>query len=361
MPTTYRFFSILCCIAAWLTLLIQSTPINAQSISNQTSANAPSASSPFAFTPAGMENYPPDLPNDIEWSAYRFSWDEMVVAFNQARIEENRLLNRSMAPFVFPAAASWEAMSSGERALWLINEERVARGLRPLHALEENVSGVAQAYAEFLLASNQFDHDADGHSPWDRLAANAAIGACSDFLGIAENIYFQATTGSDPLPYSIEKAIYIMIYSDAGSQWGHRHAILWTPYTENNGAPDREGFLGIGLARGAYTSPFDGKVYQSTDMVVMNFFDPCATWQGETAATSTPSPSPSPSPTPSAIVSPSPTPNPTTTAMPSASPTASPAPTTTPTPAPSETPTPTGPSGTDLSFALHLPLISPQH
>src|SRR6186997_1363041 len=113
MPTPHRFFSIFCCIAAWLTLFIQSTPINAQSISDQRSAGAPSSSTLFVFTPSAVEGYPPDLPNDIEWSSYRFSWDEMVVAFNQARIEENRLLNSSMAPFVFPTAASWEAMSSG--------------------------------------------------------------------------------------------------------------------------------------------------------------------------------------------------------------------------------------------------------
>jgi hypothetical protein len=222
-------------------------------------------------------------------------------------------------------------MKSGERALWLINEERVARGLRPLHALEENVTEVAQSYAEFLLTSNLFDHDSDGRSPWERLDGNAAIGACHDFLSIAENIYFQATTGSTPLPFAVEKAIYTMIYEDSSSQWGHRHAILWTTYTENSGVPDQEGFLGIGVAHGGYTSPFDARFYQSTDMIVMNFFDPCAAWEAEPSATPTNTPSPTSSPT----------------SLP------------TPSPTPIATPTPSGPSGSGLSFNLHLPHILP--
>ena len=64
-------------------------------------------------------------------------------------------------------------MSSGEKTLWLINEERTARGLAPMQGLEENVSGVAQAYAEWMLANNQFGHDADGRTPWDRMYANS--------------------------------------------------------------------------------------------------------------------------------------------------------------------------------------------
>ena len=52
----------------------------------------------------------------------------------------------------------------------------------------------------------------------------------------------------------LERAIYGWLYDDstASLAWGHRHAILWTPYVENSGPGDREGFLGIGHAHGSY-------------------------------------------------------------------------------------------------------------
>ena len=74
------------------------------------------------------------------------------------------------------------------RALWLINEERTARNLPPLHGIEENVTAVAQAYAEWLLANNKFGHTADGRTPKQRLYANATINACHDELGVDENL-----------------------------------------------------------------------------------------------------------------------------------------------------------------------------
>ena len=146
--------------------------------------------------------------------------------------------------------------------------------------------------------------------------ANSTIASCHDFLAIGENLYFQATTGDDPIPFVVEQALYAMLYDDATSQWGHRHTILWTPYTENSGASDREGFVGLGHAHGGFT--YDGTYYQNTDMIVMDFFDPCATWNEPTAqpsptATAMPSPTPSPpsSPKQPPASTPEPTPEPT--------------------------------------------------
>jgi uncharacterized protein YkwD len=223
-------------------------------------------------------DYPPDPPSDIPWSANYGGLNDVIDAFNSARSRENTLLGTFLKPMVAPQAAAWAQMSDGERALWLINEERTVRGLAPLHGLETNTNEVAQSYTEWLLANNQFDHNADGRTPWQRLEAKPAINACHDFQGVAENLYWQGTTSSDGVPLVVEQAVYWWIYDDSSSQWGHRHAILWKSYTENSGAPDREGFFGFGHARGRFTDPFGGDTFNYSDMIVMNIFDPCATW-----------------------------------------------------------------------------------
>ncbi len=60
--------------------------------------------------------------------------------------------------------------------------------------------------------------------------------------------------------------------------WGHRHAILWYPYNNNSGPTGAEGFLGIGRASGGpYQGPFTSE-WNFAEIIVMNVFDPCATW-----------------------------------------------------------------------------------
>jgi hypothetical protein len=72
--------------------------------------------------------------------------------------------------------------------------------------------------------------------------------------------------------------MYMWMYEDAGSGWGHRHAILWYPYNDNSGSPGSEGFFGIGRASGGpYQGPFPD-AWPCAEIIVMNVFDPCATW-----------------------------------------------------------------------------------
>jgi hypothetical protein len=162
-------------------------------------------------------------------------------------------------------------MDDGQRALWLINRERIDRGISLLHGLEANVSEVAQSYADYLMDHSAFGHYEDGHSPWERLSTNPFIGACHDFLGIAENLAIFWTSGSS-IALPVERSIYMWMYDDSGSSWGHRHAILWYPYNDNSGSPGKEGFLGIGRSSG----PHDG--WNFAELIVMNVFDPCTDW-----------------------------------------------------------------------------------
>lgn len=228
--------------------------------------------------------YPTDPTSDTDWP---YSSENSVSAiesrFNTARTNENSQLGTSVPMITMPSQAVWDGMDDGEKALWLINRERIDRGVHALEGIETNVTNVAQDYAQYLLDNDAFAHDADGNSPWERLNNNSAINACHDSLNVAENL--AALWGGWTLP--IERSVYMWMYDDSGSGWGHRHAILWYPYNDNSGPSGTEGFLGIGRATGTHQG------YSDSDIIVMNVFDPCSTWtagEPDPADISTPAP-----------------------------------------------------------------------
>lgn len=229
----------------------------------------------FMFAESVFAAYPTDPTSDTGWP---YSSENSIAAiqtrFNTARAHENSQLGTSVPMMTLPSQQEWNNLTDTEKALWLINREREDRGVAPLHGLESNVEGVAQYYAQYLLDNNVFGHYEDGNSPWERLDDNPAIGACYDFLNVSENL--AVLWGGWTLP--IERAVYMWMYDDSSSSWGHRHAILWYPYNDNGGLAGREGFLGIGRA----TGPHQG--WSNSDIIVMNVFDPCASWDyGPTA------------------------------------------------------------------------------
>ena len=249
-------------------------------------------------------SYPPDPTADINWSAQFNGVADIQAAFNNARTVENGQLGTSVPMLTLPDQATWDGMSDDDKALWLINRERIDRNLVPLQGVEPNVDSVAEYYADYLLANDAWGHSEDGRSPWERLDDNPAIGACHDFLAISENLAVFVTSGSN-IPLPIERSIYMWMYDDAGSSWGHRHAILWYPYTDNSGAPGSEGFLGIGRANGGpYQGPFS-QVWNFAEIIVMNVFDPCTAWSGTdtTAPTVASITLAGPNPTNAAVVS----------------------------------------------------------
>jgi hypothetical protein len=228
----------------------------------------------IAFHP---NTYPSDPSADIPWSCSSSGVESIQCAFNQARAAENTQLGISLPPLAFPSQAIWDSMSDGEKGLWIINRERIDRGIAPLEDIEANVTEVATTYANFLLDNDAWGHYEDGRSPWERLEDNQTIGACHDQLSVSENIAVLVSTGGIPLP--VERSVYMWMYDDAGSGWGHRHAILWYPYNDNSGISGMEGFLGIGRASGGpYQGPFSYP-WPSAEIVVMNVFDPCVNWE----------------------------------------------------------------------------------
>ena len=225
----------------------------------------------------GFAAYPTDPTADIPWSCGFSGVDQIQCAFNNARSTENTQLGTSLPPVTLPPQATWDGMSDGEKALWLINRERDDRGLDPLEQIESNVTDVAQTYADFLLDNDAWGHYENGLSPWERLNESPVILDCHDNLSVAENLAVFVSTGTIPLP--VVRSVYMWMYDDAGSAWGHRHAILWYPYNDNSGLGGMEGFLGIGRASGGpYQGPFDSS-WPFAEMIVMNVFDPCKTWE----------------------------------------------------------------------------------
>jgi uncharacterized protein YkwD len=233
-----------------------------------------SDSSPARALPAA---YPPDPTTDIPWNAGTSSVLDIQAAFNNARTQENAQLGLHLPMLTLPVQLAWDALSNSEKALWLINAERIDRSVMPLHGVESNVTSVAEYYAQYLLDNDVFSHDADGLSPWDRLNTNPAINECHDFLSVSENLAVFVTSGTS-IPLPVERSVYMWMYVDDGSGWGHRHAILWYPYNDNSGPTGAEGFLGIGRASGGpYQGPFTAP-WNFAEIIVMNVFDPCATW-----------------------------------------------------------------------------------
>jgi hypothetical protein len=221
--------------------------------------------------------YPSDPSADIPWSCGISGVESIQCAFNQARSAEKDQLGTSLPSLTFPTQTAWDSMSDGEKGLWIINRERVDRGVAPLEDIETSVTGVAATYAHFLLDNDAWGHYEDGRSPWERLDDNEAIGACHDQLSVSENLAVLVSTGGIALP--VERSVYMWMYDDAGSGWGHRHAILWYPYNDNSGMLGGEGLLGIGRASGGpYQGPFSNP-WPFAEIVVMNVFDPCVNWE----------------------------------------------------------------------------------
>ena len=221
-------------------------------------------------------HYPADPQVDKEWSCGTITVFDIECSFNNARQDENSQLNTSIPSITMPDQATWNTLTDSEKALYLVNAERVDRGLLPLHGVEPHVTSVAQAYADYLLDNDVWGHNADGTSPGDRLNSDPEIDSCHDFLNVAENLAVFVSTIS--IPMSVERSVYMWMYDDSVSSWGHRHAILWFPYDDNSGPSGREGFLGIGRAVGGpYQGPFSSS-WPNAEMIVMNVFDPCQFW-----------------------------------------------------------------------------------
>lgn len=98
-----------------------------------------------------------------------------------------------------------------------------------------------------------------------RSAENAQLGSSIPMLLLPSQAIWDAMSDG-------ERAVYLWMYDDSSSAWGHRHILLWYPYNDNSGPAGKEGFIGIGRATGTFQS------WPNSSIIVMNVFDPCSTW-----------------------------------------------------------------------------------
>ena len=292
---------------------------------------------------AASGDYPADPTSDVAWSSYydraQSSVENIERQYTLARASDRTVRDPTLR--IEYSQAEWDALSVNEKALYLSNKERVARGVKPFAAVAKEVADVAQDFADYLYEEGEFAHNAvrskwiasnrpDGSccSPWDRLDGQAKLNERTEFFRYAENL---AWTSAQNLQNAVEFAIYNWIYADKNSGWGHRHFSL-AELNDNAGESGAEGLLGFGVAQGSRGT-----------YIVMNAVDESRDWDytdssnlylwsnmrgGSPPAASTPSPPPAastPSPPPTAST-PSPPPAASTPSPPPAASTPSPPP-----------------------------------
>ena len=65
-------------------------------------------------------------------------------------------------PIALPSQGTWDSWTDIQKADWLIDREREDRGLPAFHGPQEDVTTVAQDYAEYLIDNNAWGHNEDG-------------------------------------------------------------------------------------------------------------------------------------------------------------------------------------------------------
>ncbi|MBL7977540.1 MAG: T9SS type A sorting domain-containing protein [Bacteroidetes Order II. Incertae sedis bacterium] len=257
------------------------------------------ASTFFAFV---FAQSPPDLIDDITWSAGTSTVTDISNAFNAGRRGEETqlgLTSNILGNLTMPSQSVWDAMSFNEKGFFLVNAERTARanvnyggmavkGL-PLEGINDELTNTAQSYADYLISVNQFAHNATpahplGLDPFTRVE-NTIPANCREFIAYSENLAaFWSSGSSNPMP--IERAIFGWIYEDKGSAWGHRRLVLiqdyqlggsagdTTGFDNNYGTSSSEGFLGFAVANHAAYNPFGFSGMNMGTVIVMLIFDP---------------------------------------------------------------------------------------
>ena len=131
-----------------------------------------------------------------------------------------------------------------------------------------------------LYNSGAFGHYED-ENPWDRLDRDSDIANNRDFFTYAENLYAHGSS----VTYAktpIAQVIYGFIYNDnvaTSGSYGHGKFCLATGLNDNSGEIAEEGLVGFAITKGDAYTLFSGMF---STIVVMNAFDPSATWDHAT-------------------------------------------------------------------------------
>ena len=217
-------------------------------------------------------NFIDSFPADIAWSGNSSTVEDIARVFNNARAKDSTISKE----LVMPTQSVWDAMDLQKRGLYLLNNERYYRGLKPYEGISQKVTNVSQAYANLLYSTGTFGHNEDG-SPWERMDRDSDIANNKDFFSYGENLYVYGSSAAY-LENPVANAIYGFIYNDdaaTNGSLGHRKFCLAKGLNDNSGDDGAEGLVGFAIAKGDAYSKYPG---MKSTLVVMNAFDPSASW-----------------------------------------------------------------------------------
>ncbi len=229
--------------------------------------------------------------SDTKWSVSKYDKlkvGDIETAFNTARAKDPTVT----LPMTLPPQNIWDNYSSSEKILYLVNKERCDRGLRPYEGIDPKIENETGNYADYL--KNHPDqyaakpHEADGRTPWQRMAQDAGVivNSNADFFQYGENIASLSvgSSGNDfPIIYESEaKSVYGWMYQDKGEGYGHRNFLLAKGLVENSGFKNMEGLIGVGKVTRQYR---DGGFFWTQAIIVMDGFDPRSNWDNDLADT----------------------------------------------------------------------------
>ena len=206
----------------------------------------------------GYNGFYPD--DNIAWTGGNAATvDDIARAFNHARSQDPSVHQYLM----MPSQTEWDAMSVQQKGLYLVNAERVARGIKPYAGFDVAMVEVAQTYATYIQSRNEvIGHYNDGRSPMQRMLADSYINEFADsFIARTESVAGQRQVDAISDDLALARAIYFWLYYDKdwfvafgieGESWGHRNHILQTGLDDNHADSTTEGVVGFGLAKGLY-------------------------------------------------------------------------------------------------------------
>jgi len=190
---------------------------------------------------------------------------EVEALFTKARQSEG------MIPLHLPTQARWSKMDDAHKMLYLINDERSARGLHPLKDVSRRINQISQAYAAELLQYGRLTHRLNGKNSWMRLQNDSKMASCMHRIDFAENLaLFGSKRGYQK--FYIERAVFTWMYDDAKHDWRHRKMLLYDGFSKTDSTTSTNARIGVGVSYGK-SPTFPYVVY-----VVLNYIDPCASW-----------------------------------------------------------------------------------
>ncbi len=193
-------------------------------------------------------------PHGISWSSGSFSnVKDIEKSFNHARSFDKTVVKH----LNMPIQAKWDSWDIQQKALYLLNSEREARGIKPFDGISSLVIEIAQNYADLLQQIGNINYYENEKIPNLSLLANNK----NLFYGFSEMVSHDIISDSD----AIVKSIYSWIYLD-DENWKNRKFIFSIGLNDNSSLENREGLLGIGISNGNY------------QIVTMNAFDPSSSF-----------------------------------------------------------------------------------